>query len=61
MSFLPNVYVHCESCRGRRFNEETLSVRFRDKNIHEILETTLADAEVLFKNVPFDATTHSLC
>ena len=52
MSFLPNVYVHCESCGGRRFNEETLSVRFRGKNIHEILETTLADAEVLFESVP---------
>ena len=52
MSFLPNVYVHCESCGGRRFNEETLSVRFRGKNIHEVLETTLTDAELLFKNVP---------
>ncbi|MGH9337727.1 MAG: excinuclease ABC subunit UvrA, partial [Vicinamibacteria bacterium] len=52
MSFLPNVYVHCESCRGRRFNEETLSSTFRGKNIHEVLSMTLAEAEELFRPIP---------
>jgi excinuclease ABC subunit A len=52
MSFLPNVYVHCESCQGRRFNEETLAVTFRGKTIHEVLEMTLEEAEELFRPVP---------
>ena len=52
MSFLPNVYVHCDSCNGRRFNEETLSVTFRGKNIYEILEMTIAEAETLFAPIP---------
>jgi excinuclease ABC subunit A len=52
MSFLPNVYVQCESCRGRRFNEETLSATFRGKNIHEVLSMTLAEAEGLFRAIP---------
>jgi excinuclease ABC subunit A len=52
MSFLPNVYVGCESCRGRRFNEETLSATFRGKNIHEVLSMTLAEAEELFRPIP---------
>ncbi len=52
MSFLPNVYVRCESCRGRRFNEETLSATFRGKNIHEVLSMTLEEAEGLFRAIP---------
>jgi len=52
MSFLPNVYVRCESCRGRRFNEETLRSTFRGKNIHEVLSMTLAEAEELFRPIP---------
>jgi len=52
MSFLPNVYVHCDGCNGRRFNDETLSVTFRDKNIYEILEMTFAEAETLFAPIP---------
>lgn len=52
MSFLPNVYIHCDRCGGRRYNEETLSVTFRGKNIHEILEMTFAEAETLFEPVP---------
>ena len=52
MSFLPNVYVRCESCRGRRFNEETLSSTFRGKNIHEVLSMTLAEAAELFRPIP---------
>jgi excinuclease ABC subunit A len=52
MSFLPNVYVQCESCRGRRFNEETLSSTFRGRNIHEVLSMTLDEAEELFRPIP---------
>jgi excinuclease ABC subunit A len=52
MSFLPNVYVQCESCRGRRFNEETLSSTFRGKNIHEVLSMTIAEAVELFRPIP---------
>ncbi len=52
MSFLPNVYVRCEACSGRRFNEETLSSTFRGKNIHEVLSMTLAEAEELFRPIP---------
>jgi excinuclease ABC subunit A len=52
MSFLPDVYVHCESCQGRRFNEETLAVTFRGKNIGEVLSLTLAEAEDLFRPIP---------
>ena len=52
MSFLPNVYVHCDNCDGRRFNDETLSVTFRGKNIYEILEMTFAEAETLFAPIP---------
>ncbi|HXV64064.1 MAG TPA: excinuclease ABC subunit UvrA [Vicinamibacteria bacterium] len=52
MSFLPNVSVHCERCEGRRYNEETLGVTFHGKNIHEVLEMTLAEAESLFRPIP---------
>jgi excinuclease ABC subunit A len=52
MSFLPNVYVQCESCRGRRFHSETLSSRYRGKNIHEVLSMTLSEAEELFRAIP---------
>ncbi len=52
MSFLPNVYVHCENCGGRRYNNETLAVTFRGKNIHEILEMTFSEAEALFTPIP---------
>jgi excinuclease ABC subunit A len=52
MSFLPNVYVQCESCRGRRFNDETLASRYRGKNIHEVLSMTLSEAEELFRAIP---------
>jgi excinuclease ABC subunit A len=52
MSFLPNVYVHCENCDGRRYNDETLAVTFRGKNIREILEMTFSEAEALFAPIP---------
>jgi excinuclease ABC subunit A len=52
MHFLPDVYVPCDVCRGRRYNRETLEVRYRGHNIHEVLELTVEDAAALFANVP---------
>ncbi len=52
MHFLPDVYVPCDVCQGRRYNRETLEIRYRGRNIHEVLETTVEDALGLFENVP---------
>ncbi|MDY6990110.1 MAG: excinuclease ABC subunit UvrA [Thermodesulfobacteriota bacterium] len=52
MSFLPHVYVHCEVCQGRRFNQETLDVVYKGKNIAEILELTFEEATHFFSPVP---------
>ena len=52
MHFLPDVYVPCDVCRGKRYNRETLEIRYKGKNIHEVLEMTVEDALVFFKNVP---------
>lgn len=52
MHFLPDVYVECEICKGRRFNEQTLEVRFKGKNIAEILDLSVLEAMSLFENVP---------
>ncbi|MBM7607947.1 excinuclease ABC subunit A [Lysinibacillus composti] len=52
MHFLPDVYVPCEVCHGKRFNRETLEVRYKEKNIAEILDMTVEDAVVFFENVP---------
>ncbi|MDY6990521.1 MAG: excinuclease ABC subunit UvrA [Thermodesulfobacteriota bacterium] len=52
MSFLPHVYVHCEVCEGRRFNQETLDVVYKGKNISEILELTFEEATHFFAPVP---------
>jgi excinuclease ABC subunit A len=52
MSFLPDVYVLCEVCRGKRFNKETLAVQYRGKNISEILEMTFAETARFFSAVP---------
>jgi excinuclease ABC subunit A len=52
MHFLPNVHVTCEVCRGKRYNDATLRVRFRGKNIAEVLATTVAEAIELFANQP---------
>jgi excinuclease ABC subunit A len=52
MSFLPDVYIHCEVCQGKRFNQETLSVTYKGKNISEILEFTFEEAAEFFTSVP---------
>jgi len=52
MHFLPDVYVPCDVCKGKRYNRETLEIRYKGKNITEVLEMTIEDAAVFFKNVP---------
>ncbi|MCG5515662.1 MULTISPECIES: excinuclease ABC subunit UvrA [unclassified Ectothiorhodospira] len=52
MHFLPDVYVPCDICRGKRYNRETLDVRYKGKNIHEVLEMTVEDAVEFFDAVP---------
>jgi excinuclease ABC subunit A len=52
MHFLPDVYVPCEVCKGKRYNRETLEVRYKGKNISEVLDMTVEDALEFFKNIP---------
>ncbi len=52
MHFLPDVYVVCETCHGKRYNRETLDIRYRDKTIHEVLAMTVAEALEFFTNIP---------
>jgi excinuclease ABC subunit A len=52
MHFLPDVYVPCDVCKGQRYNRETLDIRWRGKNIHEVLEMNVEEALRLFQNVP---------
>lgn len=52
MHFLPDVYVPCEVCGGKRYNRETLEVRYKGKNIHEVLEMTVEEGCTFFENVP---------
>jgi excinuclease ABC subunit A len=52
MHFLPDVYVTCDVCKGKRYNRETLEVKFKGKNINEILEMTVEDAVIFFENIP---------
>ncbi len=51
MHFLPDVYVLCEECHGKRYNEETLQVTYRDKNIFDILQMSVDEATVFFENI----------
>jgi len=53
MNFLPDVYVHCEKCNGKRYNRETLEIRYKGKSISDILEMTVDEAVEFFKNVPY--------
>lgn len=52
MNFLPDVYVKCDQCGGTRYNEETLSVTYKGKNISDVLEMTIEDAYTFFENIP---------
>ncbi|CDE11968.1 excinuclease ABC subunit UvrA [Ruminococcus sp. CAG:330] len=52
MHFLPDVYVPCEICKGKRYNRETLAVKYRDKSIYDVLEMTIDEAVVFFENMP---------
>jgi len=52
MHFLPDVYVPCDVCKGQRYNRETLEIRYRGKNIHEVLDMTVEEAARFFQNVP---------
>jgi excinuclease ABC subunit A len=52
MHFLPDVYVPCDVCHGKRYNRETLEVQYKGKNIHEVLDMTVEEAHVFFKPVP---------
>jgi excinuclease ABC subunit A len=53
MNFLPDVYVHCEKCNGKRYNRETLEIRYKGKSISDVLEMTVEEAVEFFKNVPY--------
>ena len=50
MNFLPDVYVTCDECNGKRYNEETLKCEYKGKNIHDVLEMTIEDAKTFFEN-----------
>jgi excinuclease ABC subunit A len=52
MNFLPDVYVKCESCNGKRYNRETLEVRFKGKSINDVLNMSIEEAVVFFENTP---------
>lgn len=56
MNFLPDVYVPCESCNGKRYNRETLEVKYKDKTIADVLDMTVEEALVFFENIPRIAT-----
>jgi len=53
MNFLPDVYVHCEKCNGKRYNRETLEIRYKGKSIADVLEMTVEEAVEFFQPVPF--------
>ncbi|HBD04951.1 TPA: excinuclease ABC subunit A [Candidatus Uhrbacteria bacterium] len=52
MHFLPTVYIACDVCNGKRFDSETLEVEWKEKNIHDILQMTVEEASVFFKDIP---------
>ncbi len=53
MNFLPDVYVHCEKCNGKRYNRETLEIRYKGKSISDVLDMTVEEAVEFFMNVPY--------
>ena len=52
MHFLPDIYVPCDGCKGKRYNRETLDIRYKGLNIHEVLDATVEDARAIFDPVP---------
>lgn len=52
MNFLPDVYVHCETCQGKRFNRETLEIRYKGKSIYDVLEMTINESVSFFEHIP---------
>ena len=52
MHFLPDIYVSCDVCKSKRYNRETLEIRYKGKNVHDVLDMTVEDALVFFTNVP---------
>jgi excinuclease ABC subunit A len=56
MQFLPNVYVTCEVCNGKRYNREALEISYKGKNIAEVLDMTIEQAAEFFRNIPAIAT-----
>ena len=52
MHFLPDIFVHCDACNGKRYNRETLEVRYKGKTINQVLDMTVEDAEAFFSAVP---------
>lgn len=52
MHFLPDVYVQCEECKGRRYNREALEIHYKEKNISEVLEMTVDEAKLFFRHIP---------
>ena len=52
MHFLPDIYVPCDVCKGKRYNRETLDITYKGKNIHQVLDMTIEDASVFFEAIP---------
>jgi excinuclease ABC subunit A len=52
MHFLPDVYVHCDVCKAKRYNRETLEIHYKGKNINEVLDLTVEEAMAIFSNIP---------
>ena len=52
MNFLPDVYIECEECKGKRYNRETLEVKYKGKSIADVLDMSVEEAMALFENIP---------
>ena len=52
MNFLPDVYIECEECKGKRYNKETLEIKYKDKSISDVLEMTVEETVKIFENIP---------
>ena len=61
MNFLPDVYVQCSECKGKRYNKETLSIHFKGRNIAEVLDMTVEEAAKFFENTPRISRNLQLC